>query len=267
MAHPYQSCRQHKSEKDRVSKIAHRASGGRVQHDDEAEDKALIRRTVKKAALKADGAKSKHRADRAPRARGGRTEAPNDVKATLKKEAAVSAPTKEINRKRGGRVKGKTIVNVNVAPQAGVAGPAPMPMPVPPALAPAGAPPAPIGAPNALAAKPPMMGAGAPPVAPGPLPMRKRGGRVKSGPAWEEGRKNGTQVSHDPGKNDLSPENLDCGRPVTFRAGGKVVSFRASGGKVEAPKGVAAATKLPGGVASGEGRVAQAKRVHRRGSK
>jgi hypothetical protein len=38
--------------------------------------------------------------------------------------------------------------------------------------------------------------------------------RLKSGPAWEEGLGNGTQVSHRPGKNDL--KQLGRGRPITY---------------------------------------------------
>ena len=78
-----------------------------------------------------------------------------------------------------------------------------------------------------------------------------KGGAVKSGPAWEEGLKNGTQVQHDDGKSD--GKNIGRGRVVTFWAGGKV----------EAPKGVAPATKLPGGAGGARGRLAKEHRAER----
>lgn len=77
------------------------------------------------------------------------------------------------------------------------------------------------------------------------------GGRVADGPAYKEGLKNGTQVTHSPGKND----GKDIGR-------GRVVTFWA-GGKVESPKGVAKATKLPGGSGGGEARLVKEKRAAR----
>jgi hypothetical protein len=88
---------------------------------------------------------------------------------------------------RGGKTKGKTVVNVVVAPQGGSGGggqaPAPPPM-MPPPMPPPAPPPRPPmmppggAAPNIAMAPPggaPMGPAGAPP---GGMPMRKRGGRV-----------------------------------------------------------------------------------------
>ena len=43
---------------------------------------------------------------------------------------------------------------------------------------------------------------------------KPRGPKLKSGPAWEEGVRNGTQVSHRPGKNDL--DQLGRGKPITY---------------------------------------------------
>ena len=118
--------------------------------------------------------------------------------------------------------------------------------------------------------------------------MRAKGGRVKDGPAWEEGLKAGTQVSHTDGKSD--GKNIGRGRVVTFRAGGGVGQTsgtagpgmpynptykrtkepiasdevkRAMGGKVEAPKGVEKASKLPGGAGGGEARLAKQHRAER----
>lgn len=227
MAHPYSGHRDHTVQKSRVSKIAHRATGGAV-HSDEAADKKLVRKMVKKDALAADGGKPKQRADRPGRKRGGR------------------APKS-----------GKTVVNVITGGAQPPAGPPPMPMP-PPGMPPMG--------PQGLAAKPPMMPPpGAPPggMGPGALPMRKRGGRVNDGtPVFNKSMKEADErpIKHDKGKNDL--KDMNRGRVVTFRTGGGVaVKFRAHGGRIEAPQGVAAATKLPGGAGGGEGRLAKARRA------
>lgn len=234
MAHPYASHRQDKVEKSRASKIAHgRAAGGGV-HSDEAADKTLIKQMVRQTALKADDGKTKHRADRP-------------------------------GRKKGGRVKSaKTVVNVITGgaqpPVAGL-GPAAAP-PAPPPVAPPAPPMPPMGA------KPPMMPPGGPvPGGPGPgmMPVRKRGGRVNDGTkVFNKSMKEAGErpVKHIPGKNDL--KDMNRGRVVTFKTGGGVVSFRASGGRIESPQGVAKATKLPGGAGGGEGRLAKAHRAKRK---
>ncbi len=149
--HPFREHRAHAHERDRVSKIAgkhsepkHYARGGSV-HDDEAEDRALIRKEVKSSALKEDGKKAKHRADKSTR------------------------------RAKGGRVhKGKsakTNVNVIVAP-GGQKPPmgAPMAGIAPPIAA---APPMPPKPPMAAPAPGPM-----PPAGLGGMPPRAKGGRV-----------------------------------------------------------------------------------------
>lgn len=285
MAHPFQHIKDHKVQKSRVSSIA-RACGGRVAGADGKANEAP-RKTAKAKAVKevfASGEKSKQRPDR-------------------------------VGRKRGGRVKnGKTIVNVTVAP----------PMPTPPGAMP-------IGGPGAMAAKPPMAPPpgpppggpppGAPPMGgPGPMPMRKSGGRVRAdggsvkspqqqpeplkvdpqgplgkallqrkpqgaypGIKFERARGGGvnsgtkvfnksraeTKGTHDKGKTDTD----DMKRPnmkmkpkvITFKTGGGVTkTFRAYGGKVEAPgPGKAMGPKLKGGVASGEARQQQAERAKR----
>ena len=154
MAHPHNEHRQHKVERSRVHDLVgvsegvkHYAKGGAV-HGDEAEDKKLLKKSVKKSCMRADGGKVVARADKAPR------------------------------RARGGHVKkggGKTNVNVIVAPHHGG-------MPggmMPPGPAMAGAPPMPPKPPMAPPAPGPAMGA--PPMPPpgmGGMPPRKRGGRV-----------------------------------------------------------------------------------------
>jgi collagenase-like PrtC family protease len=97
------------------------------------------------------------------------------------------------------------------------------------------------------------------------MPMRAKGGRVNAGSkVYEEGRRNGTQVQHDAGKNDISPKNLNRPRVVTFNTGGGVKSFKV-GGRVESPDGVAKASKLPGGAGGGEARLTKAHRQARKG--
>lgn len=214
MTHPHHEHRAHKVEKRRVGHIlGHHASGGAVHHADEKADKGLVKRMVKKTALKVHGEKTKHRSDRMARARGGRT------------------------NKKG------TNVTVVVAPQQAGARPVPMPPAPPPGL-----PPRPP-----VAAAPPMA---APPGAPPPgmppaMPMRAKGGRIKSGPAWDEGVRNGTQPKNSPGKNDTK----DIGRwqPITY----------ARGGKVESPQGVDKATKLPGGSGGARARLVKERRAEK----
>jgi hypothetical protein len=106
------------------------------------------------------------------------------------------------------------------------------------------------------------------------MPPRAKGGRVdktcrakgggvsaKSGPAWEEGRKAGTQVSHVPAK-EPDIKNMNRPKVVTFASGGKVKTFKAyaTGGRTESTEEVASATKLPGGAGGGEGRLAKMKK-------
>jgi hypothetical protein len=168
MSHPYQHVREHHIERERVHRIAgehephrdyehvyHRASGGRVHHEDEAEDRVVVKSMVKPAALMAHGAHAKHRADKAHRAKGGRV-----------------------------KHKGKTVVNVNVAPQAGFGGPHFMPVPSPPAAPPPVLQRPPMTPPQVAGAAAPGMPPSAAPrpgvvSAPGVVP-RKRGGRAKN---------------------------------------------------------------------------------------
>ena len=61
------------------------------------------------------------------------------------------------------------------------------------------------------------------------------GGKVADGAAWKEGLRNGTQVSHSPGKNDQS--GLGRGKPITYAKGGPVEAF-GMGPKMTAGSGV-----------------------------
>lgn len=129
-------------------------SGGHVKgHSDEAADKKLIAREVKKSALKlkdggcADGGVTKSRADRL---------------------------------KRGGKVKGgKTVVNVNIIGGQKDAAPKPVPIPVP--MPGAGAPPMPPPGGPGGPMPPDMAGPGGPPMG------LKRGGRAKASMAPKAG--------------------------------------------------------------------------------
>lgn len=83
-------------------------------------------------------------------------------------------------------------------------------------------------------------------------PSRAEGGGVRS-----KGMHVGTKVQHDDAHDDL--KDMHRGRVVTFKTGGGVVSFKAAGGRIEAPQGVAKATKLPGGAGGGKGRLRKAR--------
>lgn len=128
----------------------HFAKGGHVKgHSDEAADKKLIAREVKKSALKlkdggcADGGVTKPRADRL---------------------------------KRGGKVKGgKTVVNVNIIGGQKDVAPKPMPIPVP--MPGAGGPPMPPPGGPGGPMPPDMAGPGGPPMG------LKRGGVAKAAKA------------------------------------------------------------------------------------
>lgn len=286
MSHPYASHRQTAKEHSRVGHITRGYAKGGAVHEDAAEDKKLIRKMMK-SEMHAEGGKSKHRADRPGRAKGGAVK---------------------------GKHNAKTIVNVITGGHP--AGGAVPPMPAPPmGVGPAAMPPPP------MAAKPPMPmgpppGAGLPPGGPPPMPMRAKGGRIhresggsaypnrvsgvtdaeiatnasrrpssdqggerqraKGGAVKSIGMDVGTKVQHTDGKDD--GKDIGRGRVVTFWAGGGVkkkkadggmcegqTPTRAKGGRVESPDGVAPATKLPGGSGGGEARLAKEHRAERRG--
>ena len=147
--------------------------GGHV-HGDEAEDKALIRKEVKKEALK--------------RAHGGKSEATGAFQGQEPKGGREA-------RAHGGRTKGKTNINIIIGRghDAGAPGammpPGAMPHPpVPPQFPPGGMPP---GAMPPGGGGPPMGGMppqGPPPGAMPPPPMgRKRGGRTVADDMLEHG--------------------------------------------------------------------------------
>lgn len=217
MAHPFSEHRQSKVEHSRVGRVAKGYASGGAVHDDAKEDATQIKRMVKPSALKVEGKKATARMDRPNRARGGRT----------------------------------GTVNVIIAPQEGANRPAP-PAAVP---APAGVAPVPMTPPPRLPPPGPMppAGAGAP-----PMPLRNTGGRayarggaVRSGPAYDEGKREGTQVQHDPGKNDL--KDVGRGKPITYKRGGAI----------EAPAKTAPKTppKLDGGGRGGKARLQKAARA------
>lgn len=201
MAHPYSEHRQTKKEHSRVSHIMRGyASGGAVIR---TQDDAKVRKmsASQEREVNPEGGVAPRRADRPARAKGGRIKG-----------------------------NGKTIINVITGghPATGT----PPPMPAGPPMGIAGPPPAPP-----MAAKPPMpmpagpMAGGAP-----PMPMRAKGGRVNAGTkVYEDGKRNGTKVSHDTGKSDLA--DLNRKRVVTFAAGGKVVKFKAGGAVKKADGG------------------------------
>lgn len=207
MSHPMQEHKGYRVERERVSHIAgkheehrpiHRARGGSV-HSDEAEDKSLIKKSVKKSCMRADGGAVKARSDKTPR------------------------------RAKGGRMKhgkgSKTNVNVIVAPGGGhppMAGLGAMPPGMPP---PGAAPPMPP--------RPPMPPApGGPPMAvpgPGGMPMRARGGKVSSADIkGKTGIGTRTPIQHSGNKSDT--QNIGRGPVVTRKTGGAIDSSKAKMG-------------------------------------
>ncbi len=262
MAHPMNEHRAHHHEKERVNHIAGKSAGGAKcyarggkVHEDEAEDRQLIKKEVKGSALKHEGKKPKMRADKAMR------------------------------RAKGGKVHGKghskTNVNVIVAPggnkppMAGLGGGMPPqmaspPMPPKPPMAAPSQPPAPapaMGAPNPLGGMPPRRTGGR---------AYKRGGKIKRAdggetkyPASESAKKladayqiqpwygpeaqsarsqagkefvestkkaRGGKVSKDFGDADMNPAKYGKGKEGDMWGPGKP---RAKGGKVEGKKSAA----------------------------
>jgi hypothetical protein len=258
MSHPLQKFRQSNVERSRVKGLtAGYKSGGAVKSKP-GDKKAMFGKMQGKDLGRIDGEMAKHRADRPRRAEGGK----------------VSSK------------KGPVVVNVITGGQQPVPPPPPM-MPPPEAMAP---PPPPPGPPPGAMGPPPGVGAGGPPLPPpGGMPMRARGGGVNSGTkVFAEGKREGTQVSHKPGKSDLSDMNRK--RVVTFATGGGVKSFtaavpmpkprpegkapqptdlyspdqvkrleRAKGGPISSAAKGQMGPKLPGGAGGGEARLAKRK--------
>lgn len=250
MAHPHAEHRQNKVERSRVSHITKGYASGGAVHSDEAEDKALIKKEVKKTALKMDGKHPKERADR--RARGGRT------------------------KHKGS---GKTNVNVIIAPHSGA--PAGGPPMAPPGVGAAPMPPRPMPMP------PP--GAGGPPGAmppPGMAPHKSggrayaKGGAVKSGPGWTESMDDRKPYVSTDSNNKSDGKDIGRGKVVTYAKGGKVgqtptgtnpkadtgggIIGRKAGGRVEAPNGKSGmGPKFDGGGGGGIARLEKAKRARK----
>lgn len=155
-------------------------------------------------------------------------------------------------RATGGKVgkKGNVVVNVITG---GQQQPAPPPMVMPPPEAMAPPPPPPPGPPPGAMGPPPGVGAAGPMMPPpGGMPMRARGGGVKS-----VGMNVGTKVQHDPGHTD--EKNMHRKRVVTFASGGGVKSFmaRAKGGPISSSATGQMGPKMKGGAGGGKGRLAK----------
>lgn len=277
MSHPMNHLRAHKVEKSRVGKL-YRASGGKIPYGSEEDsdfagdgqitrDKAHLGSrgvlkgqgkspSVHKAGGHVHGKKGKHRMDR-KRASGGRAPPPPPPKDDPYEERANIT-----RRAKGGKVKGKTVINIMVG-KGGDDKP-PMPMMPPPPPHPMMPPP---GPPPGAGAPPPGGPPGMPPPGmgpPGPPMMRKRGGSVKHAaaspmqgkgmkqakvigrasardeaappgptgvgdkmpgqpPSWEQSEKFKTKVQHTDGKTD-GPD-IGRGKPITYKRGGAVNSL------------------------------------------
>lgn len=248
MSHPYQEHRGHKVEKSR----AHRIAGGALQatgtHGGGGAPPipmgskpvappggGLMKRGGHVHAL--HGKKTKHRMDRKHRKSGGRAtsdhEALKEIK-SLEKHEISELHEDRSHRASGGRNKhhgkGKNVTNVIVAPQGGGGHPMPPPMQAGPPMMPPPRPPMP---PPGAGGPPPGLG-GAPGGMPPGMPPRKRGGRVgvrnqgpgdhepKQSAAWREGNRHKTQVQHSESGKTEAREDLNRGKPITFRKGGKV---------------------------------------------
>ena len=244
MAHLFHEHRAHKVEHSRVAHITKGyASGGAVAEAPVAKAKRASGGKVmgERDAMAVMGKPAKERMDKPSRKAGGKVE-------------------ESVNRARGGRTKHKGHTTVNVIntggghPGLGMGGPPPGLGAAPPMMPPRPpmAPPMPPGAPGMA---PP---GGAPMMPPPGMPPRRSGGRayakggaVKDGPAWNEGKRAGTSVQNNPsGKNDQ--RDVGRGKPITYK----------TGGRIEAPQGVSA-PHLPGGSGGGEARLAKERMAKR----
>lgn len=203
MSHPFQSSRADKVSTDRAQKFTKGFASGGAANFGEPADRKSVKGLGSDSAQKVGGKKAKSRPDRLYRAKGGRADK-----------------------------KGKTHINIMVAPQEGAAAKPPMPMPMPVAAPPPGPPPMPPPGMAGPPGLPPGSPPGGPPMPgrPTPLmagmsgmptvnamPLRAKGGRVKV-----EAASAGTKVQSSPGKNDLDQIKS---KPAAL--------VRARGGKVE----------------------------------
>jgi hypothetical protein len=294
--HPFAHHRQHAVEKRRASHITKGyASGGGV-HSDEAQDRKLFHKMMKDHDHHAEGKKAKHRRDKVARAKGGRVgnrkgkgsthvnvivghQTPTPPGMPAAPAMAMPPPAMPPGPPPG--------------PPPGLGGGPGLPPGLPPG---AGAGPpmrargGPIESPKNM--KPYAKGGktcrarGGPISSDGPdakpltakqlragrarggpieapnrehMTYRAKGGGVKSGPAWDEGKKAGTPVQPSEALS-VTKKNMNRGKVVSFATGGGVVSFRARGGPIESTKKVDPATKTMGGGGGGLGRRMKAKK-------
>lgn len=212
MAHPFVTSRQSKVERSRVGHITRGyASGSAVGTGETAKEKSIAKKVFKvRDAQAVEGGSVKERMDRPGRARGGR--APKKAATNVN---VIVAPSGGHN------------ATPPSLPMAGVAAPGAVPPPMPPRPLSPGMP-GMAGPPGAALPPPGMAPPGMPPRSSGGRTY-KTGGRVKSdagvasGRAWEEGKRNGTQMQNNPsGKNDQGDVNRP--RPITYKTGGAIYS-------------------------------------------
>jgi len=278
MAHPFADRRQDKVEHERVGKITRGYARGGAVHDDSAQDRKEIAAAVhkheqhmhkgqKETKLKAGGKVAKQRLDRY--ARGGKVK--KSPKTNVNVIVAAGHPPQQ------GGLGAPVPMPPPAGPAPGAA---PPPMPPRPMMPPPGAGPMPGsgampmpprrngGRTFAKGGRVKKAGGGATGKAGADQSLepytqegmsreqrdrlndtmnsmgqgRRRGGRAyaRGGKVFEEGRHNGTQVSHGPGKNDLG--HITDKPPITKKRGGRIEAGNAMGPRMTA------------GAGSGEGR-------------
>lgn len=239
----------HRLDKRARGKVKHRADGGEAEEARDAgtrhlRDQAQRHAAERKAGLTGDNARQAHKTKNAaigagigalagsPTLAAGSPVGPIAGALYGAKEGWNADEHKRggrVHRARGGKVSKKgTTVNIMIEGKGDGAQPMPVPVPAPAAAAP----PMPMRPPMM---PPPGAAPGGPPPGMPPMIGRKRGGAVKmkSGPAWEEGLKNGTPVEHAPGKNDGAL--IDHSRAALTRKHGGRASYPLSAGADSGP--------------------------------
>lgn len=298
MSHPFNEHRQSRVEKSRVSHLVKGYKSGGAVKSGNVTHGAKANREMARMEMEAEGSKASHRMDRPARAKGGRVKKGN-AKTIVNVITGGHPAGGAVPPMPSPPPMGIAGPPPGAMPPPMAAKPPMMP---PPGAGPGGPPPmrAAGGRVKTIDALRSALQAPAPKPsnesdasaaarmeailrgnkAGGGSVKRAKGGRVQTptgtGVAADTGvgsntgtavfnasRKSGTHTSHSDGKSD--GKDIGRGRVISFKTGGGVhKTFRAFGGRVESPDGVAAATKLPGGSGGGEARLAKEHRASRK---